>query len=60
MTLTTIQRQVLADIAAGRSVAGEPLRASAITSLKKRGLIVLSNSGKWQVTLSGQQALAGN
>lgn len=60
MNLTTIQRQVLTDIAAGRPVGHEQQRASAVTSLKKRGLIALGTNGKWHVTSAGLLWLAEN
>lgn len=57
MQLTTIQRQVLADIAANKPVGFEQARSTALSSLKKKGYVLLGSDGKHKVTPSGSEKL---
>lgn len=57
MQLTTIQKQVLADIAANKPVGFEQARSAALSSLKKKGLVALGSDGKHKVTPSGSEKL---
>lgn len=57
MNLTPIQAQVLADISTNRPVGHEQARSAALSSLKKRGYVVLAPTGKHVVTPSGLEML---
>lgn len=57
MKLTPIQAQVLADVSTNRPVGYEQARSAALSSLKKRGFVVLTSSGKHEVTQQGREAL---
>ena len=57
MNLTPIQNQVLADIANNKPVGFEAARSAALSSLKKRGYVVLAASGKHELTQHGREAL---
>lgn len=57
MNLTPIQAQVLADISTNRPVGHEQARSAALSSLKKRGYVVLASTGKHEVTPLGREAL---
>ena len=57
MNLTPIQATVLADISTNRPVGHEQARSAALSSLKKRGYVVLAPSGKHEVTQLGREAL---
>lgn len=59
MQLNTVQKQVLADIAANRPVGFEQARSAALSSLKKKGLVALGADGKHRTTPSGNEALKG-
>lgn len=59
MELTSIQKQVLADIAANKPVGLELKRSAALSSLKKKGYVALGMDGKHRVTPRGQDQLQG-
>lgn len=57
MNLTPIQAQVPADVSTNRPVGHEQARSAALSSLKKRGYVVLNAAGKHEVTQQGRAAL---